>query len=175
MPGPPPARLPPFIPTAELIMPRSRLPALFILGLMLVLVQAAKASEPHPQTEALKSTVWMCPPAKGDGAALRALFEHPDQWQATRSAIDVLGYPGHMLHKQFSDDELRRWFALLQQWNLKLSLEVGAVKPWGPTGAKTFAVQRPNWRAISAAGRKGLRPRPGRAAGLHANQSEEAG
>jgi len=36
-------------------------------------------------------------------------------------------------------------FAQLRDWNVKLDLEVGAVKPWGPTGQQTFHAQQPMW------------------------------
>ena len=57
----------------------------------------------------------------------------------------MLVYADHWLHKQFTDDELKAWFPMLKQWGLKLELEVGAIKPWGVTGEKTFEIQRPKW------------------------------
>ncbi|NQT38348.1 MAG: hypothetical protein HQ581_12700, partial [Planctomycetes bacterium] len=87
----------------------------------------------------------MGPPSYDNGKCFRELFEKPDAWQQTRSEIDVLMYADHWLHKQFTDDELRAWFAHLKNWRLKFALEVGAVKPWGTTGEKAFNVQRPMW------------------------------
>lgn len=87
----------------------------------------------------------MFPPSQDGGRCFRELFEQPDAWKETRAAIDVLGYADHLLNKQFTDDELRVWLPKLDQWGLKFSLEVGAVKPWGPTGEKAFNIQRPAW------------------------------
>lgn len=99
-----------------------------------------------------KATVWMGPPSYGDGKCFRELFENPDAWKETRSAIDVLMYADHRLNKQFTDAELRAWFAQLRQWKLKFALEVGAVKPWGTTGEKVFSVQRPQWDRVQRLG-----------------------
>src|SRR5580693_9896501 len=96
--------------------------------------------------------VWIAPPATENGKSLRALFEHPDDWRETRSLVDVLFYTDLNFNKQFKDDELRGWFAQLQQWKIKLAMEVGAVKEWGPTGEKTFSVERPMWERIERLG-----------------------
>jgi len=85
----------------------------------------------------------MGPPSYDNGKCFRELFENPDGWKETRSVVDVLMYADHWLQKQFTDDELRPWFAQLREWRLKFALEVGAVKPWGVTAEKTFDVQRP--------------------------------
>jgi hypothetical protein len=87
----------------------------------------------------------MGPPSKENGRALRELFQHPEQWSRTRSGVDVLIYADHWMQKQFTDDELRAWFPQMRAWGLKLQLEVGAIKPWGTTGEKTFAIERPQW------------------------------
>lgn len=87
----------------------------------------------------------MAPPSFDHGKCFRELFDRADAWKETRSVLDVLMYADHQLNRQFSDDELRTWFSQLRQWQLKFALEVGAVKPWGQTGEKTFAVQRPMW------------------------------
>jgi hypothetical protein len=107
----------------------------------------AQAQEARPNP-----TVWMSPPSVENGRSLRELFEHPDSWRRTRSAIDVLSYADHLLHKQFTDDELRAWLPKLQEWGIKLSLEVGAIKPWGATGEKTFNLQRPQWDRVQRLG-----------------------
>ena len=98
--------------------------------------------------------VWLCPPAHENGRCLRELFEQPDQWKAARAAIDGIGYADHCLNRQFTDDELRAWFPKLREWRLKFALEVGAVKPWGPTGEKAFAVERPMWDRFQRLGAK---------------------
>jgi hypothetical protein len=99
-----------------------------------------------------KVSVWIAPPATENGRSLRALFEHPDDWRETRSLVDVLFYTDLNFNKQFKDDELRGWFAQLQQWKIKLAMEVGAVKEWGQTGEKTFSIERPMWERIQRLG-----------------------
>ena len=101
-------------------------------------LSAAPKDQPAP-------SVWMGPPGSENGKHFRELFEHPEQWQETRSLIDLLLYADHNLDRQFTDDELRAWFGKLREWNLKFGLEVGAIKEWGQTGEKTFQVQKPKW------------------------------
>jgi hypothetical protein len=122
---------------------RRRIVALFLaLGLAALGIPAARA---WAQSGGAKPAVWMYPPGYDNGRCFRELFEHPDDWRQTRSAIDVLGYADHTLNKQFQDDELRKWFSMLRQWGLKFELEVGAVKPWGLTGEKTFNIESRMW------------------------------
>ena len=104
------------------------------------------------QDRGAKPTVWMAPPSCDNGKRFRELFEKPDTWQETRAEIDVLMYADHWLHKQFTDDELRAWFSQLQQWRLEFALEVGAIKPWGISGEKTFEVQSPLWERFRRLG-----------------------
>ena len=96
--------------------------------------------------------LWMGPPERDDGRCFRELFQQPDAWKETRSVVDVLMYADHNLKRHISDDELRAWLAQMRQWNLKLALEVGAVKPWGPTGQKCFAADRPAWDRVERLG-----------------------
>ena len=63
----------------------------------------------------------MMPPAFGNGRCFRELFQQPDAWKETRSAIDVLGYADLNINKQFSDDELRAWFPKLRHWGIKFA------------------------------------------------------
>ena len=97
-------------------------------------------------------TVWISPPASHDGLAFRELFTQPNQWKETRPQVDVLFYTDLNLNKQFSDNELRAWLPTLTRWHIRLALEVGAVKEWGTTGAKTFAAERPLWDRIRRLG-----------------------
>lgn len=110
------------------------------------------ADAPHLQQGRTQPTVWMGVPAFDNGKHLRELFEKPDTWQQTRKAIDVLSYADHQLNRQFTDDELRAWFSQMQQWHCKFALEVGAIKPWGVTGAQTFQKQQPKWDRFLALG-----------------------
>jgi hypothetical protein len=110
------------------------------------------AAQAQGEDRAPRPKVWMYPPARREGACFRELFEHPDQWKETRAAVDVLGYADHNLDRQFSDDQLRAWLPRLRAWGMKLELEVGAVKPWGTTGRRTFEVQRPMWDRVQRLG-----------------------
>ena len=94
----------------------------------------------------------MIPPSASDGQCLRQLFTKPESWVETRSMVKVLGYADHQLNRQFKDDELRAWLPMIERWGLKLGLEVGAVKPWGTTGQKTFEVQRKMWDRFQSLG-----------------------
>ncbi|MCX7011466.1 MAG: hypothetical protein NTW86_02660 [Candidatus Sumerlaeota bacterium] len=104
------------------------------------------------QPAGAKPVVWMGPPAAQDGKCFRELFEHPDEWKETRALADALFYTDLNFTKQFKDDELKQWFAMMKQWGLKLGMEVGAVKPWGVTGEAVFAKERPMWERIERLG-----------------------
>lgn len=123
----------------------------FITVFLSILVSAAGAAGP-PQTAERQASVWMMPRGDENGRAFRDLFEHPDQWQETRSQIDVLGITDLNLQRHFNDDELRKWFGQMREWKLKLGMEVGAVKPWGTTGEKTFNAERPIWERLQRQG-----------------------
>jgi hypothetical protein len=43
-------------------------------------------------------------------------------------------------------------FAFLREQHIQLDVEVGAVKPWGPTGDKTFTVEKKEWNRFIADG-----------------------
>jgi len=121
-------------------------------GLILGFVLSAWAGQAVAQSSDPKPTVWMGPPGYDNGRCFRELFEHPDQWQQTRSVIDVLMYADHNLKRHFTDDELKAWFAQLRQWKLKFAMEVGAVKPWGLTGERVFNLQKPHWDRVERLG-----------------------
>jgi hypothetical protein len=78
----------------------------------------------------------------GDG--LRELFKHPDSWPQARALTGALLYADHNL-AHFSDAELQEWFRMMREWNIRLELEVGAIKEWGPTADDTFRAERPIW------------------------------
>jgi hypothetical protein len=52
----------------------------------------------------------------------------------------------------YTDEELGRAFRALKDNDMKLGLEVGAVKPWGKTGARVFEIQRPMWERFMRLG-----------------------
>ena len=114
-------------------------------SLLVLLVALGPISPLWAQRRAVKPTVWMSPPAYDDGRCFRELFEHPDEWKETRSSIDVLSFADHRLIKEFRDDELRKWFGMLNRWKLKFAMEVGAIKPWGQTGERSFNIEKQKW------------------------------
>ena len=96
----------------------------------------------------------MCPPSYDGGKCFRELFEKPDEWRQTRQNIDVLGYADLNFNKHFSDEQLQAWLPKLDAWGIKLGLEVGAIKGWGPTGEKAFQAEQPIWQRIERLGGK---------------------
>ena len=89
------------------------------------------------------------------GAPLRALIQNPDDWTITRSNIDYIGYYAQILGNPriFSDDELNTFFALISNTpHLKLSLYVGVLKDFTPTGEQGFAFHLPHWIRIEEHG-----------------------
>ena len=105
------------------------------------------AGEPKSKPE-----VWMMPPAEPHLTCMRQLFQHPESWRKTRSLIRVLGCNADEVVRSCSDDELKVWLPQLDQWGIKLGLEVGAVKEWAPTGRRAFEIQRRNWDHIQSLG-----------------------
>ncbi len=121
-----------------------------MLGFTVLLLSAALLSGAEPAA----AMVWMMPPANDNGRSFRELFEKPDQWKETRGMIEVLGYTDLNLQKQFTDGQLKNWFGQMNAWGLKLGLEVGAIKPWGQTGEKTFNIEKPMWERLQRLGGK---------------------
>lgn len=117
---------------------------LFSLSAALTTI-SAQESKPRP-------SLWIAPPGIENGRSLRALFEKPDDWRETRSLVNVLFYTDLNFDKQFSDDELRAWFGKLKEWNIKVAMEVGAIKEWGQTGEKTFNAEKPKWERLERLG-----------------------
>ena len=106
------------------------------------------------QTTSAKPAVWMNVPSQENGKCFRELFQHPDEWKQTRSMIDVFLYADHNLDRSFTDEELGAWLPMLNQWGIKLGLEVGAIKEWGLTGEKAFAKNCPKWERFERLGGK---------------------
>jgi hypothetical protein len=78
---------------------------------------------------------------------MRELFQHPDAWPQARALTGAILYSDHNLN-HFSDAELQQWFAMMRTWNISLELEVGAIKPWGPTADATFHAEQPIWDRV---------------------------
>lgn len=121
------------------------LPMLCLLPVLAAAPALAQVALPLPR-------VVMIPPSHKEGQCLRELFEQPEAWARARAAVDALGYADHMLNRQFSDDELAAWLPRLAEWGLRLELEVGAVKEWGPTGERAFAAELPMWERFERLG-----------------------
>jgi hypothetical protein len=125
--------------------------ALSYLGFV-VLALLAIDREAAAQSPAVLPRIVMGPPAYDGGKCFRELFADPDGWRETRSFVDALVYSDLKLNEQFKDDELQSCLAQIKAWNLKLELEVGAVKEWGGTGEKTFKVDRRIWERVERLG-----------------------
>lgn len=115
-----------------------------------LLAVSVRSAEPR----ALRPEVWMMPPGASNACCLRELFTQPESWTETRLLVTVIGCTANQLTKNFSDEELRAWLRQIGQWGLKLGLEVGAVKEWGPTGQQTFDIQRRQFDRIQSLGGK---------------------
>ncbi|MDR3406548.1 MAG: hypothetical protein P4L99_28950 [Chthoniobacter sp.] len=108
----------------------------------------------HAQAPKVRPTVWISPPGQEKGRAFRDLFERPDDWKETRAMVDVLFATDLGFQRNYSDEELTRWFGQMRDWNLKFAMEVGAIKEWGKTGAECFAKEQPYWQRLQKAGAK---------------------
>ena len=111
----------------------------------------ALAAPALAQNSERKPQFWAGVPNVDNGTPMRELFEHPNAWAGSRSRLTGLHYADHAF-ATYSDADLRLWFPQIQRWNLKLSLEVGAIKPWGTTGAVAFQKSRGNWDRFLADG-----------------------
>jgi len=93
------------------------------------------------------------PPGRNDGQAIRELANQPEQWEKVRRYAGNLLYADHVLHRQNPDDAaLTELLGKFREMNLPLQLEVGAVKPWGKTGAEAFEKQKPMWERFLRCG-----------------------
>jgi hypothetical protein len=117
-----------------------------------VFALAASLVSSVAQTPKTGPTVWMSPPGQDKGKAFRELFERPDDWKETRALVDVLFCSDLSLQRNFTDDELTRWFTQARDWKLKFAMEVGAIKGWGRTGADCFAKEQANWQRLRKLG-----------------------
>jgi hypothetical protein len=121
---------------------------------LLVFAAAGSPCGAIAQNSRSRPEVWMMPSCRDNGRAVRELFTNAAAWSETRALVDVFGCTDLNIDRLFSDDELRDWLAKIGEWHIKLGLEVGAIKPWGETGAKTFAIEKPKWDRIEKLGGK---------------------
>ncbi|MDR1141204.1 MAG: alpha/beta hydrolase, partial [Planctomycetaceae bacterium] len=83
------------------------------------------------------------PPGIDECRAIRELAKHPEQWEHCRQYVEAILCADHVLHRHFKDDQkLRELFTAFRKMNIPFQLEVGAVKPWGKTGAEAFQKQQ---------------------------------
>ena len=87
------------------------------------------------------------------------MVENPDQWEETLALIDAMGTSsGHFTH-YYTDDEMKKIFAFMNERGIKLTVEGPAVKEWGKetedgermggnTAEKVFNSQLPAWKRI---------------------------
>jgi len=116
------------------------------------LVFVALLTPADAQTAKPTPTIWIGPPGQDKGLAFRELFERPEEWKETRSLVDVLFFSDLSVRDRFTDSELTRWFAQAREWKLKLAMEVGAIKPWGRTGADALAKEKDYWEHLQKLG-----------------------
>ncbi|MDR3109194.1 MAG: hypothetical protein LBU65_05840 [Planctomycetaceae bacterium] len=116
-----------------------------ILFIVLFIVSSLSNAEDASVTPAVARFV-LGPSGMNDGQAIRELAEHPEQWATVRAKTGSILYADHVLNRQFKDDApLTELFGKFRKINVPLQLEVGAVKPWGTTGADCFNKQKPTW------------------------------
>ena len=119
------------------------------IALLLLLASGFPVLRAKAQDAAPTLPLLVAGPPKGP----RDLCEQPDQWKATRAVTNEILCSDHGLSR-CGDEDLKKWFAQLHTWNIKLELEVGAVKEWGPTGAETFRKEKSKWDRIQSLGGK---------------------
>lgn len=124
----------------------------FLPSFAVTLILCASAGFSLAQPAKARPEIWLGPPSADHGRCFGELFEKPGAWKATRSRMDVLFYADHNLKRDFTDDDLRKWFGQLTEWKLKFAMEVGAIKPWGQTGEKCFEVEKPTWQGLQKLG-----------------------
>ncbi|MCL2104344.1 MAG: hypothetical protein FWH21_04720 [Kiritimatiellaeota bacterium] len=112
-----------------------------VLGLLTGCASAEK-------TVCTSGRVWTMPRT----ADFVRMLDNVDQWPETAKITDVFGGADHALNRMYTDEELSRAFRALKDNGMRLGLEVGAVKPWGKTGAKVFEIQRPMWERFNRLG-----------------------
>ncbi|MEN6346906.1 MAG: hypothetical protein ABFE16_16500 [Armatimonadia bacterium] len=122
------------------------------LLLVTLLPTLAAIGQPATSATVARPSLAMYPPSQDHARGFRELFDQPEAWSKTRQILDSIGFADHVLNREFRDDELRSMFGRLREWGLKLELEVGAVKEWGPTGEKAFNAQVPMWDRFQGLG-----------------------
>ncbi|MDR1963911.1 MAG: alpha/beta hydrolase [Planctomycetaceae bacterium] len=115
----------------------------------------ADSSKIETKTPVVKSNVQetklpkfiLGPPGTDESRAIRELAKYPEQWEHCRQYVEAILCADHVLNRHFKNDqELRELFLTFQKMKIPFQLEVGAVKPWGKTGAEAFQKQQGNWQ-----------------------------
>jgi len=84
---------------------------------------------------------------------LREMLRNPDQWKQCREYADGISLFIGSLNK-CSDDDLRMFFAAINEMNLTLELDSWAVKQFEPVGSKQFRAQKRMFDRYIACGAK---------------------
>ena len=91
------------------------------------------------------------------------MVENPDKWEKTLELIDAMGTSCGHFTNYYTDDEMKRIFAFMNENGIKLTTEGPAVKEWGRdtgdwskmggnTAEKVFKSQVEAWRRIAKNG-----------------------
>ena len=83
------------------------------------LVLTASLATARAQAPKAGPTVWMHPPGQ-ERQGVSWLFERPDDWKDTRALVDVLFCSDLTYKRDFTDEELTRWFAQARDWKPKI-------------------------------------------------------
>jgi hypothetical protein len=113
----------------------------YVLFSLFLFIVASAAAQPVPN-------LVIGPPSL---EAWRTLFAHPEEWPQARARTGVFLFADHSL-TAVPDAELRSWFAQARAWHIRVALEVGAIKEWGPTAEATFGAEQPIWDRLSRLG-----------------------
>lgn len=82
---------------------------------------------------------------------LADMLNSGEAWAQARSYVTGFIVADHVFGT-VADDEVAQWMQRLRALDLRLELEVGAVKEWSATGRNTFSVEEPQWRRIQRLG-----------------------
>jgi|GEM_PF-1167471 len=102
------------------------------------LVQAENSSN-SPVT----GQYWMMP----KNSSFDELFSDVSAWKNTYPVVDMVGFADHALYNHYDDATLASGFSVMNDLDIPLMLEVGAIKEWngGCYGQAIFDVESPMW------------------------------
>jgi hypothetical protein len=115
----------------------------FLVLCFAILAVGSAHTAGQPTAREAAPDVWVMPPPwPGDGQPLKDMVSRGGEWTRARGLVRGMGYWPWLLNVHFSDDEIRAFFACLDEWRLGLGFEVPVVKAanWGgapPLDAET--------------------------------------